>query len=119
MPAEKKFFLSKDEMTTLAPGRGSCMASDRITVDGFPVCYMYREAQDVSHSSGWMFFAGDETQEYADDPDHLGLYDVNTIANIDPDIIPYLDAPFGTAFARENDDQDFEEVPFPDVIEDA
>ena len=119
MPPAKKYFLSKDEMTPLAPGRGSCMASDRITVDGFPVCYMYREAHDEPHSSGWMFFAGDETQEYADDPDNFDLYDVNTIANIDPDIIPYLDAPVETAFARENDDQDFEEVPFPSGMEDA
>lgn len=35
-----------------------------------------------------------------DDPDHHTIYDVNTIANYDPDIIPLLDAPVGSAFER-------------------
>lgn len=46
---------------------GSCMASDRILVDGARVGYMIREQPTDSVSSGWTFMAGDETQEYADD----------------------------------------------------
>ncbi|MBQ2598708.1 MAG: DUF2185 domain-containing protein, partial [Bacteroidales bacterium] len=37
---------------------------------------------------------------YADEPSHFGLYDVNTIANYDREIIPLLDSPVGSAFER-------------------
>ncbi|MCH9693421.1 MAG: DUF2185 domain-containing protein [Gammaproteobacteria bacterium] len=50
--------------------------------------------------SGWRFFTGEETQEYIDDLNNTGIYEVNTIANYDPDIIPYLDAPPGSKFGR-------------------
>jgi hypothetical protein len=33
----------------------------------------------------------------------MALYDVNTIANYDPSIIPLLDAPIGSAFGRGSD----------------
>jgi Protein of unknown function (DUF2185) len=36
-------------------------------------------------------------------PDNWALYDVNTIANYDPTIIPYLDSPVGSAFGRDAD----------------
>jgi len=53
--------------------------------------------------SGWHFFSGEETQEYADEPGNFAIYDVNTIANYDPGIISYLDAPIGSAFGRDED----------------
>jgi len=31
------------------------------------------------------------------------IYDVNTIANYDPEIIPFLNAPIGSAFERDSD----------------
>jgi hypothetical protein len=86
---------------SVAPGRGACMASDRITVDGMPVGFMYRDVPEASGDSGWCFLAGDESQEYLDDTENLAIYDVNTIANYDPDIVPLLDAPEGSAFARD------------------
>ena len=79
---------------------GGCIASDRITVDGAPVGYMYREEPCTDIASGWRFFAGDESQEYADTPDNFAIYEVNTICNYDPAIIQFLDAPVGSAFGR-------------------
>ena len=61
---------------------------------------MYREIPERDGDSGWRFFAGDESQDYVDDPEHLGLYDVNTVANCDPDIIPYVDVPPPCAFGK-------------------
>ena len=46
------------------------------------------------------FLAGDEFDDYVNDPDNLAIYDVNTVANCDPAIIPLLDAPVGSAFSR-------------------
>jgi hypothetical protein len=38
---------------------------------------------------------------------------VNAIANLDPDIIPLLNAPVGSAFRRENGTGPFRKAPFP------
>jgi len=97
----KIFFRDTSDFISLAPNRGGCFASDRITVDGRKVGYMYREKPDDQiWDNGWRFFAGDESDDYVNDPSNLGIYDVNTIANYDPEITQYLDAPFGSAFER-------------------
>jgi hypothetical protein len=97
----KRYFLPASEIQPgLAAGFGSCIASDRITVDGRPVGFLYREVPDSSLDSGWRFFAGDESQAYVDRPDNLALYDVNTIANYDRSIVGLLDSPVGSAFGR-------------------
>lgn len=93
----KKFKIAASDIREIAPGRGGCYASDKITVDGERVGWMYREADTLS---GWIFFAGTESQDYADEPSNFAIYDVNTIANYDPTIVPFLDAPDGSAFER-------------------
>lgn len=101
MSHKKQFQIPADQIQPLAEDHGSCIASDRITVDGCKVGYMYREEPEDEYDSGWRFLAGDESDEYLADVDNLGLYDVNTIANYDQDIIPHLDAPFDSAFGRD------------------
>ena len=101
MRRESAFFLPFEAIRALAPGRGLCFATDRITVEGYPVGYMYRENPDHPTDSGWRFLAGDESQAYISNPDNLALYDVNIIANYDHEIIPMLDAPRGSAFERD------------------
>src|SRR5262245_59833085 len=97
---DKKFRLQAAEIKPVAEGHGACIASDMITVDGRKVGFMYREEPSNEVDSGWRFVSGFESQEYMDDPDHHAIYDVNTIANYDPEIIPLLDAPLGSAFER-------------------
>ena len=97
----KCYHLPPSAMRPLAIGYGSCIASVQITVDGKRVGYMYRENPDGSTDSGWRFFSGNESQSYADDAEHFEIYDVNTIANYDPGIIPFLDTDIGSAFARD------------------
>ena len=109
----KRFALAASDIKPLAEGRGSCIASDRITVAGKGVGFMYREPPDNDFDSGWRFFSGEESQGYADDPSNFGLYDVDTIANYDPDIIPHLDAPAFSAFERDAGSGGFVPVGFP------
>ena len=97
---DKPFRLSAEQIRPVATGRGGAIASDRITVDGRPVGYMYRTEPHNELDSGWAFLAGDETDDYMNDPRNHEIYDVNTIANYDPEIIPLLDAPIGSAFIR-------------------
>jgi hypothetical protein len=107
---KKRFAKMAGDIRPLACGLGGCLATDMITVDGMPVRFMYRERPDNDLDSGWRFFAGGETDEYIDNPANSGVYDVNTIANYDPDIIPHLEAPEGSAFERDDADQSFVEV---------
>jgi hypothetical protein len=99
----KRFHILAAEIQPLATGYGGCIASDRITVDGVRVGFMYREAPQNQLDSGWAFAAGDETPEYMDDADKHAIYDVNTIANYDRDIITLLGAPTGSAFERDDE----------------
>lgn len=96
----KVFRLKAEQIRALALGRGGAIASDRIPVDGRPVGYMYRASPRNPQDSGWAFLAGDEDDAYMADATKHGIYDVNTIANYDPEIIPLLDAPIGSAFIR-------------------
>lgn len=96
----KNFKLKAEQIKILAKGHGGCMATDMITVGGHPVGYMYREEPNDPQDSGWCFMSGHESQEYMDEPNNLAIYDVNTIANYDPEIVPFLNAPIGSAFER-------------------
>jgi hypothetical protein len=96
----KKYKIDATKIKQLIKPMGGCMASDRITVDGELIDFMYRVEPDFEHDSGWRFMSGTEDQDYADNTDNWAIYDVNTIANYDPAIIPYLDAPVGTELER-------------------
>ena len=82
-------------------GADGCIATNRITVEGRKVGYCYREEPDGGWDSGWRFTAGDESDEYMDDPNNAGIYKLNTICNDDPDIIPLLNTPAPCAFERD------------------
>lgn len=100
------FFKKKKEIkeTYVPQSDSGCFATNRITVDGMKVGYMYREEPDSSFpDSGWRFFSGDESDEYCDDPKNINVFHLNTICNYDPLIIKYLDSPYGSAWIRKGD----------------
>ncbi len=97
---EKKFKLGKEQIVQLIPNMGGCIATDMITVEGNKVGYMYRVDAINDVDSGWRFFSGSETQEYIDITANSGVYAVNTIANYDPAVIPYLELPVGVELER-------------------
>ena len=91
-----------------------CIATDRITVDGMPVGYMYREkpkegAWFEEYDSGWRFTAGDESDEYMSVTENSGIYKLNTICQYDSKIVPLLHAPYGTAYIRDENGEFQEE----------
>lgn len=96
----KQFKLQSHEIKPLVAAFGGCIATDRITVEGYPVRFMYREQPDNELDSGWRFLSGLEDDAYMADPAFHEIYDVNTIANYDPSIIPFLEAPAGSAFEK-------------------
>lgn len=106
----KNFKMKKEEIKQLVYGYGGCIASDMITVEGFPVRFMYREQPDNGLDSGWRFMAGFEDDAYMKKPDNHAVYNVNTIANYDPAIITFLDAPIGSVFERPDLNNDFVQI---------
>lgn len=97
---QKNFKIKPEDIAELVPPMGYCLATDKITIDGMKVGFMCREQPDEPDDSGWQFFSDTETEEYKDDPNNIEVYSVNTIANYDRAIIPYLDLPYGTMLER-------------------
>lgn len=93
-------------------GPDGCLATDKITVEGCKIGYMYREEPVNESDSGWRFFEGAEDDEYIDNPDNIKLYKLNTICNYDKSIIPLLNSEYNSVFYR-NDDGEFEKVKLP------
>lgn len=101
--AERNFKLKKEEVIRMPEWGGGCIATDRITVDGARVGYMYREGANNNLDSGWRFFAGDEDETYLNDVTKRRVYRVDTIINYDPGIVGYLDAPEGSRLELNSD----------------
>ena len=87
-----------------------CYASDRVAQDGCKVQIMDRlipEREDMGWESGWAFYSGDEGDVYGEGDEyyesHCGFYDIRDICRIDPDIIPFLNLPYGTMQMRGED----------------
>lgn len=103
-PRKKEFGLWAPEFKlylTDWEGPNGCFATDHITVLGKKVGWCYREQPTEGRpDSGWRFFSGEESEDYVNDARNTEVYDLNTICNYDPDILPLLTAPVGTAYMR-------------------
>jgi hypothetical protein len=98
-----KYFKNAADILPIVGERGYCLGSKRITVDGARVGFLYREVPESQGDSGWHFMAGDESPEYCKNSSNFERYDVNTIANYDPEIIGFLDHPTGCEYDRAKD----------------
>lgn len=106
----KTFKIKAEDILKVIEPMGSCLASDKITIEGLPVGYMYREDPEEDNDSGWRFLSGTEDQDYIDDPNNSMIFEVNTLANYDAAIIPYLKYPIGSELERIENSDDFAEI---------
>jgi hypothetical protein len=106
----KKLKLAAEDIKPLVADGGSCIATDRITVEGYPVRFMYREDPISGADSGWRFLSGFESDAYMEVPGNQGMHEVNTIANYDQSIIPLLASPIGSAFEKTEGNESFVEL---------
>ncbi len=107
---EKKFRLNPEEIKELTDQKGYSYVSDKITVDGMKVGFMYREKPFEKEDSGWRFLSGTETEEYLDDSNNSMMFDVNTVANYDKAIIPYLKSRIGSELERLENSNSFQDI---------
>ena len=101
-PKDKPYRIAEEKLMPVALGYGGCFATDMITIHGRKVAFMYRRKPEHEQDSGWRFMSGFESDAYMNDPTNHGIFNVNTIANYDPEIIPLLDSPVGSAFERKD-----------------
>ena len=102
-----RFKIKPEDIKDLIESIGYCYASDKITVDGEKVGFMYREKPFEKEDSGWHFLSGTEDEDYLDDPKNSFMFDVNVIANYDAAIIPYLKNKIGTELQRVDNSDEF------------
>lgn len=107
MADKNRFLIEPENIKQLIEPMGFGLVSDKITTQGNKVGYMYREEPEDEADSGWRFLSGTETQEYVENPNNSMLFEVNTIANYDPAIIPYINFPAGTELERKKDTDEF------------
>ena len=104
MDKDKNGFLKieiKDLIKWNEPNGEGCIASNKITKEGWKVGFMTREKPNKDMpDSGWSFFKGDEDEEYMNNPNNFHVFAINTICNYDPDIIPYIHSDVGTKLIR-------------------
>lgn len=105
-----KFKIKPEEIKELIPPMGYSIVSDKITVDGLKVGFMYREKPEEKDDSGWRFLSGTETEEYLNDDNHSMIFDVNVVANYDRAIIPYLKSKPGIELERVENSDEFREL---------
>lgn len=110
MIENKDFKLKADQIKPIATGYGACFATNMITIEGKRINFMYREKPYNDNDSGWKFFSGFEDEDYINNLKNTQIFDVNTIANYDKDIIPFLNSPINTAFERNQVTGKFEQV---------
>lgn len=77
------------------------LVSTRITREGAPIGWLYREPPDREGDSGWRLLAGDESDEYADDPDHIVVLPLREVLERHPDIERLLSTAPPAAFTRD------------------
>ena len=77
---------------------GYIIASHDVMILGKPVRYFYREEPDSNDDSGWRFFSGEETQEYADEAGNFSMYNAKDIVHFQPNISRFLSYDYPVEF---------------------
>lgn len=89
-------------------GSKYCAVSRKILDEGERVGYMRRHLNfsgDMisDNDSGWVFMSGTESREFLANPYNIKRCRLNTVCNIDSDILPFLNEPYNTTVYRKPD----------------
>jgi len=88
----------------LVPKGIKCVVSKRISKVGKPILYMTRDNPVEQTDSGWTFLSGEELdfdEQFMENGANFQMYELNTVANVDPSVVPLLNTIPGAAFERD------------------
>ncbi len=81
-------------------GSLGCMITTK-ALEEEQIGYMYHsEPEPDCPDSGWRFMFGDEDEEYLENADNTRIVTLNTVCNLQPDILAYIYAEVGRGFER-------------------
>jgi hypothetical protein len=86
------------------------LVSRKITDDGEPVRFMYRERPDNESDGGWRAFSGTEDDAYNDNPENVSVVRLEKLAELDTQVASLLCEPEGSVFERRPEDEGFKVV---------
>lgn len=89
---------ANDDYNALYPGYALCIAT-RHVADGGAIAYMCRnEPMEEFPDSGWRFYGYEEDDEYWDNSENYTYLDIHTVAEMVPEVVPFLQSPVGSQF---------------------
>ena len=80
--------------------KGYALASKNLVENKKRVWFMYREKPDTVGDSGWRFLCDTDTKRDVENSHNIGVYDIETIKKIDPDIAILVEGPIGSVYER-------------------
>lgn len=83
-------------MPDFIPDAGGSIVSRRVLDGTSPLKWMLREASANAVDNGWRFFSEADDDAYINDPANNVVVDFNTVAGIEPAIIPIWNLPVGS-----------------------
>lgn len=99
----KQWYVPKEREWADLLGRNNlgCFITKK-AIEQEEIGYMYRDEPSPNHpDSGWRFFVGDESDEYVNQPDNIEICGLDTVCNIDPQIMAFLYAEIGRKFGKD------------------
>lgn len=85
------------------PDIGGLMVSKLVVEEKVKPKFIYREKRTREGDSGWRIFAGNESEEYLEDPENVGIYHARHIIEIDPSLRNLLLSGIGSVYEREDE----------------
>lgn len=86
------------------PSSGASVVSRRIMDKTARLRWLVRNAPITPQDNGWRFFSELDDDAYAADPDNFEIASFNSVASIEPAVIPVLHLPVGTDLELVRDD---------------
>lgn len=91
------------EWVDVYPGNPGCLITKKALDQG--IMYMYHdEPAQGQPDCGWRFFHGDETDDYANNPANIQVVSLNTVCNLCPSVLAFLEAPVNSAYGWNGND---------------
>jgi hypothetical protein len=78
------------------PNSGTSIATRNVLDGTARLRYFVRENPVAPADNGWRFLSEIDDEEYINDPENLRVVSFNSVADIEPAIIPILHIPVGT-----------------------
>ena len=102
-----------DLLVTDAPIDWYAIVSHKISKDGLPIRFMYREEVDKeapSFYSGWIVFSGTEDDSYVNNPDNFSFFSLTRLVHYQPNTSGIFWEDVGSVFEIKDGEYSFTPV---------